>query len=105
MKYTKATARILNLAGSSYEIGYRLGKVISKDNVWRERCVSHHYTMNQNRFENINRLLDIWCPGLRDELRNCRCTSHGSQGIIFLSYDTSRTELFTNRGMLHCHKG
>lgn len=76
MKYTKATARILNLAGSSYEIGYRLGKVISKDNVWRERCVSHHYTMNQNRFENINRLLDIWCPGLRDELRGIADALH-----------------------------
>ncbi|MFR6315553.1 MAG: hypothetical protein ACLUOD_05430 [[Clostridium] innocuum] len=30
MKYTKATARTLYLTGSSYEIGFRLGDVISK---------------------------------------------------------------------------
>ena len=34
MKYTKATARTLYLTGSCYEIGFRLGDVISKDTVW-----------------------------------------------------------------------
>ena len=69
MKYTKATARTLYLTGSSYEIGFRLGDVISKDTVWRRKCVSHNNKMNQNRLEKINSLLDIWCPGLCDELK------------------------------------
>lgn len=51
MKYTKATARTLYLTGSSYEIGFRLGDVISKDTVWRRKCVSHNNKMNQNRLE------------------------------------------------------
>ena len=76
MKYTKATARTLYLTGSSYEIGYRLGDVISKDTVWRRKCVSHNNKMNQNRLEKINSLLDIWCPGLCDELKGIADALH-----------------------------
>ena len=76
MKYTKATARTLYLTGSSYEIGFRLGDVISKDTVWRRKCVSHNNKMNQNRLEKINSLLDIWCPGLCDELKGIADALH-----------------------------
>ena len=53
MKYTKATARTLYLTGSSYEIGYRLGDVISKDTVWRRKCV-----------------IVYWISGVRDYVMN-----------------------------------
>lgn len=76
MKNTKVTARILNLAGSSYEIGYRLGTMISKDAVWRKRYITTTCTMMQNRFEKVNSLLDIWCPGLRDELKGIADALH-----------------------------
>ncbi len=59
MKHIKTTVRVLHLCGSSYEIGYRLGTMISKDAVWRKRYITPNCTMMQNRFEKVNSLLDI----------------------------------------------
>ena len=88
MKYTKATARTLYLTGSSYEIGYRLGDVISKDTVWRRKCVSHNNKMNQNRLEKINSLLDIWCPGLCDELKGIADALHVESKDLYFYHMT-----------------
>lgn len=58
----------LDLHGSNYEIGYKLGKIVEKDKVLRLKYITETTDIDVNQIEEINNLFNRWCPGLTEEL-------------------------------------
>lgn len=58
----------LNLSGSHYEIGYKLGKIVENNEYLKSKYVVQT-SIDKDQIIATNELFDRWCPGLTDEIR------------------------------------
>lgn len=59
----------IQLQGSSYEVGYQLGKVIRSIPALKEKCIIEKNSLDLLAVKEEITLLDRWCPGLSAELQ------------------------------------
>lgn len=65
----KATVSIYELIGSSYEIGYQLGKKMMENPQFIQTQKSNSEILSDEQVVQMNEMFDRYCPGLSEELR------------------------------------
>lgn len=76
-------AYTLNLSGSSYKIGYELGKIVEQNESFRLKYITKTTDIDINQIRETNALFDRWCPGLTEELTGFADALHIKAEYIF----------------------
>lgn len=65
----KTEAHVIELQGTSYEVGYQLGKIIANSPILKSKCLVDKSTIAVASLREEMKLLDRWCPGISKELQ------------------------------------
>lgn len=61
-------SKTIELSGTNYEIGFKLGKLIEKDEMLKKIKISDKLLYTNTQIDIVKELFDKWCPGLNEEL-------------------------------------
>lgn len=87
----KATVNLYELAGSSYEIGYHLGKKVAGNPQFMQTQQSATDIFTDAQVAQMNEMFDRYCPGLSDELRGFAAAVGASEKQLYYYAGTCLT--------------